>query len=128
MSNGPRPVRYADDRIDAGSSTERSAAVAAIRSRSSNRARAAGEKAVGNLTSITPGSDLISTGNPLSRNTLIIWRFSGSTSAVNSRMPAASACSARCASRTVEMPVSCSSSATANATSPWSPSAAPYIA
>ncbi len=102
---------------EAGRSTCATAAVAAIWSRSSNRARASSPSAAGNVTRSSPGSDRTSTANPELRNTWIIRWLSGSTTASKVTIPSALASSDRWASRTVEIPRPCQSSATSNATS-----------
>ena len=102
---------------DRGRSTRSTAATAATRSRSSKRRRASAPSSVGNVTSIPSGEARTSTGNPDSRNTLIMRRFSGRTVAVNVVTPRALATCARCAISTVASPRPCISSATANATS-----------
>ena len=100
-----------------GRSTRSTAATAATRSRSSNLRRASAPSSVGNSSSMPSGDACTSTGNPDSRKTLIIRRFSGSTVAVNVVTPRAAATCARCAISTVASPRPCISSATANATS-----------
>ena len=102
---------------DAGRRTWATAAAAAIRSRSSKRARASSAERGGQLDVSSPGRDSTSTAKPESRKTWIIRWFSGSTVAVKVSMPSAVASSERCASSTVAMPRPCQSSATSNATS-----------
>ena len=72
---------------DSGARTLRTAAIAAVASRASKRARPASSSAVGNRTDTRSGAEWTSTGNPLSRNTAIIRWFSGSTIAVNVATP-----------------------------------------
>ena len=100
-----------------GLSTRSTAATAATRSRSSNLRRASSPSSVGNSSSIPSGDARTWTGNPDSRNTLIMRRFSGRTVAVNVVTPRADAICARWAIRTVARPRPCISSATAKATS-----------
>ena len=93
------------------------AAVAATWSRRSNRSRASGDSEVGNSIRITPGMVWVLTGKPLSRNTLIIWWFWGSTSASSSWTPISLAASASWPSRIVPSPLPCMRSAISRATS-----------
>ena len=66
---------------------------------------------------IAPGTEDISTGNPLWRNTSTMRRLSGCTSASNTEMPNSAATSARWASRIVPTPFPLSSLEIAKATS-----------
>ncbi len=93
------------------------AATAAVCSRRSNRSSASTVSSVGNSTTISPGSERICTGKPLSRNTSIIRWFSGRTRASNTATPFSTAASARCASRMVPSPRPWYVSAMAKATS-----------
>ena len=93
------------------------AAAAAVCSRRSNRSSPSGVSNVGTSTSSTPGTAWVLTGNPLSRNTLIILWLWGRTSAPSTPMPARSAASASWPSRIVPSPLPCMASAIANATS-----------
>ena len=72
---------------DAGSSTLRSRAAAAVRWRASNAAMAVGESEEGNCTMRAPRSARSSTGNPLPRNISIMRRLSAITSASSSSTP-----------------------------------------
>ena len=93
------------------------AAAAATCSRRSNRSRASGDSEVGNSTSRTPGRVWVLTGKPLSRNTLTIWWFSGSTSASSTCTPISLAASVSWPSRMVPSPLPCMASAISMATS-----------
>jgi hypothetical protein len=66
---------------------------------------------------ITPGSDRVSTGNPLSRKTSIIRWLTGITIDVNVDIPCRWAAAASWASRIVAIPWPCHASETTNATS-----------
>lgn len=100
-----------------GARKRRTAATAAVRSRSSKRSRAAGDTEVGNSISIASGVERVSIANPLWRKTSIIRWLAGRTSATNVAIPCWSAICASCASMIEEMPRPCQWSATRNATS-----------
>ncbi|HEY8681314.1 MAG TPA: hypothetical protein VIN01_09715 [Candidatus Dormibacteraeota bacterium] len=87
------------------------------RSRSSNLRRASGEREVGNSIRISPEPDRLRIGNPLSRKTSSIWRFSPRIVASNSSIPVADAVAASWPRRIVPRPRPCISSATAKPTS-----------
>ncbi len=106
----------------------RTAATAAIRSRSSNRASASGDSEVGSSIAIASGAECMSTGKPLSRNTSIILWLWGRTSAVKVVIPWRSAALARCASMIVAIPWPCHASATRNAVSARSSPVRTYAA
>jgi hypothetical protein len=79
--------------------------------------RASGEREVGNSIRISPEPDRLRIGNPLSRKTSSIWRFSPRIVASNSSIPVADAVAASWPRRIVPRPRPCISSATAKPTS-----------
>ena len=88
--------------------------------RCSRSAITARERFVGSMrkeTSTTPSSIVRSTSKPASVNTLIIFAFCGSTSAVKKLIPRSRAAAARCSSSTEASPAPWRASDTLNATS-----------